>query len=134
MLVDLDDPEWNQKVGDFSAADNLNDRDLALAFAVRDNIDAEGVDVRVEITWTGSGQEVWNRTGFAGSMSSFQWSNYSAYVSSVVSKSTDVPVMLELEGITFESGNSYTIKIMLSQDGDPWDLSESETHRFVISP
>ena len=133
-LVDLDEPEWNQKIGDFSATDNLNDRNLALAFAVRDNIDAEGVDVRVEITWTGSGQDVWNRTGLAGSMSSFQWSNYSTNVSSVVSKSTDVPVMFELEGITFESGNSYTIKIMLSQDGDPWDLSESETHRFVISP
>ena len=47
-LVDLDDPEWNQKVGDFSSTDNLNNRNLALAFAVRDNIDAEGVDVRVK--------------------------------------------------------------------------------------
>ena len=84
-LVDLDDPEWNQKVGDFSSTDDLNNRNLALAFAVRDNIDAEGVDVRVEITWTGSGQEVWNRTGVASSMSN-QWANYSVNVSSVAEK------------------------------------------------
>ena len=132
-LVDLDDPEWNQKVGDFSSTDNLNNRNLALAFAVRDNIDAEGVDVRVEITWTGSGQEVWNRTGVASSMSN-QWANYSVNVSSVAEKSTDVPILLPLEGVNFESGNSYTIKIELSQQGDPWDLVETETHRFVISP
>ena len=131
-LVDLDDPEWNQKVGDFSSTDNLNNRNLALAFAVRDNIDAEGVDVRVEITWTGSGQEVWNRTGVASSMSN-QWTNYSVNVSSVAEKSTDVPIFLPLEGVNFESGNSYTIKIELSQEGDPWDLVETETHRFVIS-
>ena len=132
-LVDLDDPEWNQKVGDFSSTDDLNNRNLALAFAVRDNIDAEGVDVRVEITWTGSGQEVWNRTGVASSMSN-QWANYSVNVSSVAEKSTDVPILLPLEGVNFESGNSYTIKIELSQEGDPWDLVETETHRFVISP
>ena len=132
-LVDLDDPEWNQKVGDFSSTDNLNNRNLALAFAVRDNIDAEGVDVRVEITWTGSGQEVWNRTGVASSMSN-QWANYSVNVSSVAEKSTDVPILLPLEGVNFESGNSYTIKIELSQEGDPWDLVDTETHRFVISP
>ena len=132
-LVDLDDPEWNQKVGDFSSTDNLNNRNLALAFAVRDNIDAEGVDVRVEITWTGSGQEVWNRTGVASSMSN-QWTSYSVNVSSVAEKSTDVPILLPLEGVNFESGNSYTIKLELSQEGDPWDLVETETHRFVISP
>ena len=132
-LVDLDDPEWNQKVGDFSSSDNLDNRNLALAFAVRDNIDAEGVDVRVEITWTGSGQEVWNRTGVASSMAN-QWSNYSANVSSVTAKSTDVPILLHLEGVNFESGNSYTIKIELSQEGDPWDLVETETHRFMITP
>ena len=132
-LVDLDDPEWNQKVGDFSSTDNLNNRNLALAFAVRDNIDAEGVDVRVEITWTGSGQEVWNRTGVASSISN-QWTNYSVNASSVAEKSTDVPILLPLEGVNFESGNSYTIKIELSQEGDPWDLVETETHRFVISP
>ena len=132
-LVDLDDPEWNQEVGDFSSTDDLNNRNLALAFAVRDNIDAEGVDVRVEITWTGSGQEVWNRTGVASSMSN-QWANYSVNVSSVAEKSTDVPILLPLEGVNFESGNSYTIKIELSQEGDPWDLVETETHRFVISP
>ena len=132
-LVDLDDPEWNQKVGDFSSSDNLDNRNLALAFAVRDNIDAEGVDVRVEITWTGSGQEVWNRTGVASSMAN-QWSNYSANVSSVTAKSSDVPILLHLEGVNFESGNSYTIKIELSQEGDPWDLVETETHRFMITP
>ena len=132
-LVDLDDPEWNQKVGDFSSTDNLNNRNLALAFAVRDNIDAEGVDERVANTWTGSGQEVWNRTGVASSMSN-QWNNYSVNVSSVSEKSTDVPILLPLEGVNFESGNSYTIKIELSQEGDPWDLVETETHRFVISP
>ncbi len=132
-LVDLDDPELNQKIGDFSSTDDLNNRNLALAFAVRDNIDAEGVDVRVEITWTGSGQEVWNRTGVASSMSN-QWTNYSVNVSSVAEKSTDVPILLPLEGVNFESGNSYTIKIELSQEGDPWDLVETETHRFVISP
>ena len=132
-LVDLDDPEWNQEVGDFSSTDDLNNRNLALAFAVRDNIDAEGVDVRVEITWTGSGQEVWNRTGVASSMSN-QWTNYSVNVSSVAEKSTDVPILLPLEGVNFESGNSYTIKIELSQEGDPLDLVETETHRFVISP
>ena len=132
-LVDLDEPEWNQKVGDFSATDNLNTRNLALAFAVRDNIDAEDVSVRVEITWTGSGEDVWNRTGVAGSMA-FDWNDYSANVSSVASKSTDSPILLALDGVDFASGNSYTIKIQLSQVGDPWDLVETETHRFVINP
>ena len=28
-LVDLDDPEWNQKIGDFSSTDDLNNRNLA---------------------------------------------------------------------------------------------------------
>ena len=132
-LVDLDDPEWNQNVGDFSATDNLDTRNLALAFAVRDNIDAEGVEVRVEITWTGSGQDVWNRTGVASSMT-FDWDNYSANVSAISPKMTDVPILLDLNGVEFESGNSYTIKIQMSQEGDPWDLVETETHRFVINP
>ncbi len=131
-LVDLDEPQWNQEVGDFSASENLNNRTLALAFAVRDNIDAEYVEVRVEIT-SGSSQEAWIRAGSAGSMA-FDWDRYSANVSSVVSKSTDVPILLKLDNITFESGNSYTIKIQLSQSGDPWDLVETEVHRFVINP
>ena len=45
--------------------------------------------------------------------------------SSVAEKSTDVPILLPLEGVNFESGNSYTIKIELSQEGDPWDLVET---------
>ncbi len=130
-FVDLDDPDWNQKLGDFSAADNLSSRNLALAFAVRDNIDAGSVNVLVEITWTGSGQTGWNQTGTASSMQ-VDWSNYSENVSSVATKPTDVAILLELDGVSFDTGNSYTIKIELSQNGDPWDLTETETHRFVI--
>ncbi|MEE2759311.1 MAG: hypothetical protein VYA86_04965 [Candidatus Thermoplasmatota archaeon] len=130
-LVDLDDPDWNQEIGDFYSADNLSSRNLALAFAVRDNIDAEEVNVLVTISWTGSGQNEWNRTGTAGSMET-EWTNYSANVSSVATKVNDVAILLDLDGISFEVGNSYTIRIHLSQDGDPWDLSETETHRFVI--
>tara|TARA_Y100001968_G_C19274371_1_gene675926 strand:- start:60 stop:905 length:846 start_codon:yes stop_codon:yes gene_type:complete len=131
-FVDLDDPDWNQKLGDFSAADNLSSRNLALAFAVRDNIDAGSVNVVVEITWTGSGQTGWNQTGTASSMQ-VDWSNYSENVSSVATKPTDVAILLELDGVSFDTGNSYTIKIELSQEGDPWDLMETETHRFVIT-
>ena len=131
-FVDLDDPDWNQKLGDFSAADNLSSRNLALAFAVRDNIDAGSVNVLVEITWTGSGQTGWNQTGTASSMQ-VDWSNYSENVSSVATKPTDVAILLELDGVSFDTGNSYTIKIELSQEGDPWDLTETEIHRFVIT-
>ena len=61
------------------------------------------------------------------------WSNYSENVSSVATKPTDVAILLELDGVSFDTGNSYTIKIELSQEGDPWDLTETETHRFVIT-
>jgi len=131
-FVDLDDPDWNQKLGDFSAADNLSSRNLALAFAVRDNIDAGSVNVVVEITWTGSGQTGWNQTGTASSMQ-VDWSDYSENVPSVATKPTDVAILLELDGVSFDTGNSYTIKIELSQEGDPWELTETATHRFVIT-
>ena len=64
----------------------------------------------------------------------FDWDNYSANVSAISPKMTDVPILLDLNGVEFESGNSYTIKIQMSQEGDPWDLVETETHRFVINP
>ena len=129
-LVDLDDPEWNQKVGDFSSTDNLNNRNLALAFAVRDNIDAEGVDVRVEITWTGSGQEVWNRTGVASSMAN-QWSNYSANVSSVAKNRR---MYQFASGVSTLNPAIHTRLRSSCLRRRPWDLVETETHRFVISP
>ncbi|MBJ03374.1 MAG: hypothetical protein CMB65_01565 [Euryarchaeota archaeon] len=131
-FVDLDEPEWNQTVDDFSYSEDLINRNLALVFAVRDNIDAEGVNVRVEITWTGSGQDVWNRTGSAQSMN-LEWANHTANIPAVATKSTDVPILLVLDDISFEAGNIYTIKIELYQDGDPWVLTETETHRFVIT-
>ena len=82
----------------FLLNDNLNNRDLALAFAVRDNIDAEGADVRVEITWTGSGQELEsNRSGQFNVV--VIGTNYSVNVSSIAEKSTDVPILNSARGV-----------------------------------
>ena len=65
VLVDLDDPDWNHPIADFDEDDNLTERRLGLAFAVRDNIDANDVTVRVDITWLGDSM---NWTGTSESM------------------------------------------------------------------
>ncbi|MDG1524563.1 MAG: hypothetical protein P8Q90_00625 [Candidatus Thalassarchaeaceae archaeon] len=130
VFVDLDDPDWNQPIGDFDASENITERRLGLAFAVRDNIDATNVQVRVDMTWLGSSM---NWTGTSDSMRG-QWDNYSDNVSNVESKSTDVPIFIELPGdFEISSGVPYTIKITLTQSGDPWELEEVITHRFTIA-
>ncbi len=129
VLVDLDDPDWNQPIGDFEASDNVTERRLGLAFAVRDNIDATNVQVRVDMTWLGDSL---NWTGVSDSMRG-QWDNYSDNVSRVTSKSTDVPILIEFpEDFEISSGVPYTIQITLTQSGDPWELEEVFSHRFTI--
>ncbi len=80
VLVDLDDPDWNQPIADFDADDNLNERRLGLAFAVRDNINANDVTVQVEMTWLGDSMN-WN--GTSDSMRG-DWDSYADNVSSVL--------------------------------------------------
>ena len=132
-LVDLDlesEEVWSEAwSGDFSENDNLSERDLALAFAVRDNFDAENVDVLVEISWAGSSD--WNRSGVASSMLG-DWDNYTDNVSSIATKPTDVVIFIPLDNISFDPLMTYTVEITLSQSGDPWNLESSETHRFSI--
>jgi len=129
VLVDLDDPDWNHPIGDFDATDNVTERQLGLAFAVRDNIEATDVQVRVDMTWLGDSM---NWTGVSDSMRG-DWDNYSANVSHVVSKSADVPILIEFpEDFQLSSGVPYTIVITLTQSGDPWELEEVITHRFTI--
>ena len=49
-------------------------------------------------------------------------------------KPTDVPILIEFpEDFVIVSGAPYTIEITLSQSGDPWDLKEVETHRFILN-
>jgi len=132
-LVDLDlesEEVWNEAwSGEFSGDDNLSERDLALAFAVRDNFDAENVNVLVEISWQGSSN--WSRTGTASSMLG-DWDDYAANVSSIATKPTDVAILIPLENISFAPSTTYTVEITLSQSGDPWELDSSETYRFSI--
>ena len=129
VLVDLDDPEWNQPIRDFGSDDGVSDRRLGLAFAVRDNIDAENVNVHVELTWVGNSL---NWTGVSIDMAG-QWDDYSDNITGVVEKPTDVPIMIEFpEDFSISSGVPYTIEITLTQSGDPWDLEEVDTHRFVL--
>ena len=132
-LVDLNlesEEVWNEAwSGEFSEDDNLSERDLALAFAVRDNFDAENVNVLVEISWQGSSN--WNRTGTASSMMG-DWDDYAANVSSIATKPTDVAIFIPLENISFAPSTTYTVEITLSQSGDPWELDSSETYRFSI--
>ncbi len=129
VLVDLDDPEWHQPIRDFGSDDGVSDRRLGLAFAVRDNIDAENVNVHVELTWVGNSL---NWTGVSIDMAG-QWDDYSDNITGVVEKPTDVPIMIEFpEDFSISSGVPYTIEITLTQSGDPWDLEEVDTHRFVL--
>ena len=129
VLVDLDDPDWNHPIADFDADDNLTERRLGLAFAVRDNIDANDVTVRVDMTWLGDSM---NWTGTSGSMRG-DWDNYADNVSKVLEKQTDVPIFIEFpEDFVISSGVPYTIEITLNQSGDPWDLEEKKTIRFSV--
>lgn len=130
ILIDLDDPEWNHPIGDFDVSENVTERRLGLAFAVRDNIEATDVQVRVDLNWLGDSM---NWTGSSGSMHG-NWDNYSDNVTDVTSKSTDVPILIEFpEDLEISSGVPYTIKITLSQSGDPWELQDVFTYRFTIT-
>ena len=132
-LVDLDpdaDEVWNEVwSGDFSENDNLSERNLALVFGVRDNLDASNVNVLVEISWAGSSD--WNHTGVASSMLG-DWDDWAANVSSIAPKSTDAAIFIPLDNIIFDPLMTYTVEITLSHSGDPWELESSETHRFSI--
>ena len=128
-LVDLDDPDWNRQIDDLAADDNLDERRLGLAFAVRDNLDATDVQVRVDIITLGL---TWNSTGISSSMRG-HWDNYSSNVSGVTITPTDVPILIELpDDFEILIGVSYTIEITLSQTGDPWELEERYTWRFAL--
>ena len=130
ILIDLDDPEWNHPIGDFDVSENVTERRLGLAFAVRDNIEATDVQVRVDLNWLGDSM---NWTGSSGSMRG-DWDNYSDNVTDVTSKSTDVPILIEFpEDLEISSGVPYTIKITLSQSGDPWELQDVFTYRFTVT-
>ena len=129
-LVDLDDPDWNRQIDDLVIGDNLSERRLGLAFAVRDNLDSTNVQVRVDIVTQGAAL---NWTAPSSSMQG-NWDNYSSNVSGVATKSNDVPILLELpEDFQFSSGVTYTIEITLSQTGDPWELEEKYIWRFTLS-
>jgi len=128
-LVDLDDPDWNRQIDDLVIGDNLSERRLGLAFAVRDNLDATNVHVRVDIVTQGGAL---NWTAPSSSMQG-NWDNYSSNVSGVATKSNDVPILLEFpEDFQFSDGVTYTIEITLSQTGDPWELEEKYTWRFTL--
>ena len=128
-LVDLDDPDWNRQIGDLVIEDNLSERRLGLAFAVRDNLDATNVQVRVDIT---TQEGTWNWTATSSSMQG-NWDNYSANVSGVATKPNDVPILLEIpDDFQFSNGVTYTIEIELSQTGDPWELEENYVWRFTL--
>ena len=129
VFIDLDDPDWNQPIADFEDDDNVTERRLGLAFAVRDNIDANDVEVRVDMTWLGDSM---NWTGTADSMRG-DWDSYADNVSKVSEKSTDVPILIEFPAdFAISSGVPYTIEITLTQDGDPWVLEEVHTIRFSV--
>ncbi len=62
-----------------------------------------------------------------------EW-GYSDNCTGVMEKPTDVPILIEFpEDFVIVSGAPYTIEITLSQSGDPWDLKEVETHRFILN-
>jgi hypothetical protein len=129
ILIDLDDPEWNHPVGNFDDSENMTERRLGLAFAVRDNIEATNVQVRVDLTWFGNSM---NWTGTSDSMRG-DWDNYSDNASGVTSKLADAPILIEFpDNLEISSGIPYNIKITLSQSGDPWELEEVFTYRFTI--
>ena len=130
-LVDLDDPDWNRQIDDLVIGDNLSERRLGIAFAVRDNLDATDVQIRVEITSLGG---TLNWTGTSSEMLG-DWDNYSSNVSGIAMKPNDVPILLELpEDFEFSNAVTYTIEITLSQTGDPWELEEKSTWRFTLTP
>ena len=128
-LVDLDDPDWNRQIDDLVIGDNLSERRLGIVFAVRDNLDATDVQVRVDITTLG---ESLNWTGISSSMLG-DWDNYSSNVSGIAMKPNDVPILIEIpDDFEFSNGATYTIEITLSQTGDPWELEEKSTFRFTL--
>jgi len=131
VFIDLD-TGWNQSVGDFTASDNVTGIErLGLAFAIRDNFDASEVNVSVIISTTGANNTV-SYSGSADSMRG-EWDTYSSNVSNVMGRSTDVPVLIELEGFSISENQPYTITITLTQNGDPWELEEVYTHKFIVN-
>jgi len=132
VLIDLDsNSTWNHPVGDFSESDNLTERQLGLAFAIRDNFDASDVNVSVTISTTGE-NNLFSKSGSADSMRG-EWDNYSSDVSNVMGRSTDVPILIVLDGFTISEDQPYTITITLSQDGVPWHLEQEYTHRLIVN-
>ena len=130
-FVDLDDPDWNRQIDDLVIDDNLSERRLGVAFAVRDNFDATDVQVRLEIT---SLAGTFNQSGISTSMLG-DWDNYSSNVSGIAMKPNDVPILIELpDDFEFSNGVTYTIEITLSQTGDPWELEDKSTWRFTLTP
>ena len=130
VFIDLD-TGWNQSVGDFTVSDEDTERRLGLAFAIRDNFDATDVNVSVVISTIG----VNNTVSYSGSADSMrgEWDVYSSNISNVMGRSTDVPILIELEGLSIAENQPYTITITLSQSGDPWELEEVYTHRFIVN-
>ena len=135
LLVDMDNPEWHYPIDDFSDSDSLSDRNLALVFGVRDNDDAEAVMVEVKLMAASNRTEVWS--GSAESLSE-NWRTHSENlenVSGVAPHSEDVPILIQLPNdFDYSVGVTYTVEITLSQDGNPWDLTEKKTIYFTIKP
>jgi len=129
LLIDLDS-EWNQSIGDFTPSDNLEERRLALAFGIRDNSDVTNVNVSVVVTWTG--ENSLSYSGMADSMRG-EWDEYASKPTKIIGHSTDVPILIELEGLPIQNNTPYKITITLSQSGDPWQLEEVYTHRFIVN-
>ncbi len=132
VLVDIDNPDAWQTSDDHIVLE-LNTSTPArtgFAFAIRDNADAENVNVTV-VLLQGT-VEIQRISGIASDMRG-EWDNVSANVSGVLSKSFDVPILVEFNQ-SLQSGNTYRVVVLMTQDAEPWALDESETWEFQVGP
>ncbi len=132
VLLDIDNPESWQTSGDYiglEANGSTPDR-TGFAFAVRDNADAENVNVTVVLLQ--DTVEIQRVSGIASEMKG-DWDNVSANVSGIASKAFDVPILVEFDQ-SFQYGSTYRVIVTMTQDAEPWSLEDSETWEFQVGP
>ncbi|MDP6907046.1 MAG: hypothetical protein QF440_06475, partial [Candidatus Thalassarchaeaceae archaeon] len=130
VLLDIDNPEYWQTTDEcieLNATETTAQR-TGFAFAVRDNQNADDVNVTVVLIQGESEIQRW--TGNADDLRG-DWDLVSSNVSGIGSKSYDVPILVEFDQ-PLESGSTYRVVVNLVQEGDPWMLDEDETWEFKI--
>ena len=122
--------EWEDGV--YTIGLNQNSVDVILGMSVRDNVDAETAHLEVSI-WLHGTQIAELANGTVIEMESAQ-SQFNSVNSSWIRGDKVAPHHQDI-GLAFDLGtltpNEYTVKIYLSEVGDPWDINDWEREYII---